>query len=179
MTTYYAQIDSPVGALLLTSDGAVLTGMYFLNAPVEESRRSLVAPDWVLDPAVAPFAETTAQLAAYFAGERQDFDLPLRAEGTGFQQRVWEELCRIPYGTTISYGELARRLGDANACRAVGLANGRNPIAIIVPCHRVIGANGKLTGYGGGMDRKKALLDLEARVGGGSPGVGEPQLALL
>jgi len=108
--------------------------------------------------------EAKRQLTAYFEGNLSDFDLPLSMQGTPFQQRVWDELTRIPYGTTISYGELARRIGNANASRAVGLANGRNPISIIVPCHRVIGANGTLTGYGGGLPRKAALLYFEASV---------------
>jgi methylated-DNA-[protein]-cysteine S-methyltransferase len=108
--------------------------------------------------------QAAAQLAAYFAGVRKSFDLPLAASGTAFQQQVWQQLCRIPYGQTQSYGELALRLGNKNAMRAVGAANGRNPIAIIVPCHRVIGADGKLTGYAGGLDRKVWLLQHEQRI---------------
>ena len=104
-----------------------------------------------------------AQLQAYFAGELRDFELPLAAEGTPFQQRVWRALCDIPYGETISYGELARRIGQPTASRAVGLANGQNPISIVVPCHRVIGANGSLTGYGGGLARKRWLLAHESK----------------
>ena len=104
------------------------------------------------------------QLDAYFAGELSEFDLPLAPHGTPFQRRVWDELSRIPFGETTSYSELARRLGDPKLVRAVGLANGRNPLAIVIPCHRVIGAGGSLTGYGGGLDRKRWLLDLEARV---------------
>ncbi|HYM67200.1 MAG TPA: methylated-DNA--[protein]-cysteine S-methyltransferase, partial [Patescibacteria group bacterium] len=103
------------------------------------------------------------QLGEYFAGRRTDFDVPLEMEGTPFQLRVWEALREIGYGETISYGELARRIGNPSASRAVGMANGCNPIAVIVPCHRVIGANGTLTGYGGGVERKRLLLDLEAR----------------
>jgi len=107
-------------------------------------------------------AEAATQLREYFAGERQDFDLPLSfAAGTAFQQQVWKALCDIPYGETITYGELAARIGQPTASRAVGLANGRNPLGIIVPCHRVVGANGTLTGYGGGLERKQQLLDLE------------------
>jgi methylated-DNA-[protein]-cysteine S-methyltransferase len=101
------------------------------------------------------------QLAEYFAGERREFDVPMQLAGTAFQRRVWEELVRIPYGTTITYAELARRVGRPTAVRAVGAANGRNPISILVPCHRVIGADGKLTGYGGGVERKQWLLELE------------------
>ncbi len=106
-------------------------------------------PDWQEDPVA--LNETIRELRAYFAGELESFDLPLAPEGTPFQQTVWNELCRIPYGDTISYGELARRIGNPNASRAVGLANGSNPIPIVIPCHRVIGSNGKLTGYGGGL----------------------------
>jgi methylated-DNA-[protein]-cysteine S-methyltransferase len=169
-TTYYAWQDSPVGPLLLTSDGTALTGLY-----MNEHRHGPdgVGEGWVEDPTAAPLAEARRQLAAYFAGERTDFDLPLAPAGTDFQRRVWDELARIPYGETISYGELARRIGDPNASRAVGLANGRNPISIVVPCHRVIGAKGRLVGYGGGLNRKETLLAHERAVRG------EPQLALL
>lgn len=156
--TYYTYFESPVQTLLLTSDGTALTGLYM----VEHRHRPEVEKDWIQDDDAAPFGEAKRQLAAYFAGSRTEFDLPLALQGTPFQQRVWEELTRIPYGDTISYGELARRIGNPNASRAVGLANGRNPISIIVPCHRVIGANGKLTGYGGGLSRKERLLALES-----------------
>jgi methylated-DNA-[protein]-cysteine S-methyltransferase len=119
----------------------------------------VVPPDGVQDDAA--FADVAAQLDEYFAGERRAFDLPMSLEGTDFQRRVWSALCGIPYGETISYGELARRVGNPKASRAVGLANGRNPIAVIVPCHRVIAADGSLGGYGGGSDRKVHLLELE------------------
>ena len=118
-------------------------------------------PDWREDR--APLRETIRQLKAYFAGDLEDFDLPLAPMGTPFQQSVWKRLCDIPYGKTISYGELARRVGNPKASRAVGLANGSNPIPIIIPCHRVIGSNGKLTGYGGGLPIKEKLLSLEKR----------------
>jgi methylated-DNA-[protein]-cysteine S-methyltransferase len=114
----------------------------------------------------AVLADAAAQLKAYFAGQLTSFDLPVAPEGTGFQRTVWAGLRRIPYGETISYGELASRIGQPTASRAVGLANGRNPVAIIVPCHRVVGADGSLTGYGGGLDRKRFLLALEQRVSG-------------
>ena len=107
------------------------------------------------------FKEPIRQLQAYFAGELENFDLPLGPQGTPFQQKVWNELCRIPYGQTISYGELAKRIGNPNASRAVGLANGSNPIPILIPCHRVIGSSGKLVGYGGGLELKRRLLELE------------------
>lgn len=155
--TYYTVIDSPVGPLQLLSDGACLTGLY-MN---EHRHQPEVKGEWERRDDAPPFAEAKAQIAAYFAGELTEFSLPLAPQGTDFQKRVWETLRAIPFGATISYGELARRIGDPNASRAVGLANGRNPLSIIVPCHRVIGANGKLTGYGGGLPRKQALLALE------------------
>jgi methylated-DNA-[protein]-cysteine S-methyltransferase len=159
VTIHRTTIASPVGELMLTSDGEYVTGVWFAphdNLPLDE---------WV-DERDAVLDDAARQLADYFAGERTDFDLPLRPTGTEFQLRVWEALRGIPYGETISYGELARRVGNPSASRAVGLANGRNPISIVVPCHRVIGADGSLTGYGGGMDRKRLLLDLERRTAG-------------
>ena len=157
MTTYYTYLDSPIDRLLLTSDGRSLTGIYMLDQRNEPK----LGRDWIEFKDAAPFAEATRQLCEYFAGERQDFDLPLAPSGTPFQIRVWQELRRIPFGQTISYGELAKRVGNANASRAVGLANGRNPLPIVVPCHRVIGANGKMTGFGGGIWRKEKLLEIE------------------
>lgn len=154
--TWYTCLDTPIGAIRMTSDGTALTGIYL------EGDGANLADAELRDDA-PPFAQARKQLAAYFRGELTEFDLPLAPEGTTFQRKVWEELRQIPYGTTVSYGEVARRLGRPRACRAVGLANGRNPIPIVVPCHRVIGADGSLTGYGGGLDRKRALLDLEAR----------------
>jgi methylated-DNA-[protein]-cysteine S-methyltransferase len=148
-----------VGDLLLTSDGKAITGVYF--APHDNLPLDL----WV-DERDAVLTDAVVQLDAYFTGERTDFALDLRPTGTEFQLRVWQALRNIPYGETISYGELARRVGNPSASRAVGLANGRNPISIVVPCHRVIGADGSLTGYGGGMDRKRLLLDLERRTAG-------------
>jgi len=159
MTIHRTTKTSPVGDLLLTSDGTAITGVYF--APHDNLPLDL----WVDEPD-AVLTDAVAQLDAYFAGERTDFDLDLRPTGTEFQLRVWQALRDIPYGETISYGELARRVGNPSASRAVGLANGRNPISIVVPCHRVIGADGSLTGYGGGMDRKRLLLDLERRTAG-------------
>lgn len=156
--TFYTYYDSPVQPLLLTSDGTALTGLYM----VEHRHGPEVGADWAERPDAEPFEETKRQIAAYFAGQLTEFNLPLAPQGTEFQRRVWQELQHIPYGATLSYGELARRLGSPNASRAVGLANGRNPISIIVPCHRVIGANGKLVGYGGGLSRKESLLSLEA-----------------
>lgn len=153
----YTNIESPVGPLVLAGDDR---GLRFLSFGA--SKRAVCAkPDWTEDS--APFKEATLQLQAYFRGELKEFDLPLSLDGTTFQVNVWKKLCTIPYGTTISYGELAQRIGNPKAMRAVGLANGSNPIAIIVPCHRVIGSNGKLTGYGGGLPIKEKLLALESR----------------
>jgi O-6-methylguanine DNA methyltransferase len=153
--TVYAYLDSPVGRLCVESDGEFLTG---LHMPGHRHWKGLDA-SW--RQADAPFAAACEQLAEYFAGEREAFDLPFKLAGTPFQQRVWSELVRIPYGATITYAELARRTGNPNASRAVGAANGRNPLSIIVPCHRVIGADGSLTGYGGGMETKRWLLEWE------------------
>ncbi len=149
----FSYVESPIGRLLLTSDGTALTGLY-----METSRKTRVTDGGVEDASVAPLTEAARQLSEYFAGARRDFDLPLRLHGTEFQTRVWRELTEIPYGKTWSYGELAKRLDNPGASRAVGLANGRNPISILVPCHRVIGADGSLTGYGGGVERKRWLL---------------------
>jgi methylated-DNA-[protein]-cysteine S-methyltransferase len=149
----YCYVESPIGRLLLTSDGTALTGLY-----MEPSRELRSIDGWVEDVTVAPLSAAVRQLTEYFAGTRREFDLPLRLQGTTFQTRVWRELTEIPYGQTWSYGELAKRINKPGASRAVGLANGRNPISILVPCHRVIGADGSLTGYGGGLERKRWLL---------------------
>ena len=149
----FSFLDSPIGRLLLTSDGRDLTGLY-----MDVGRERPTAHGWLEDGTVEPLASTLTQLKEYFAGTRRSFDLPLRLQGTEFQQRVWQELTQIPYGETWSYGQLAKRIGKPSASRAVGLANGRNPISILVPCHRVIGADGSLTGYGGGLERKQWLL---------------------
>lgn len=150
---YYREMDSPLGVLTLRSDGRALTGVYLAGGRSGPVTRE----GWVReDDAVLP--EARRQLTAYFAGERLTFDLPMAPAGTAFQCRVWQALSQIPHAETISYGELARRVANPKAVRAVGLANGRNPLAIIVPCHRVIGANGALVGFGGGLDRKRWLL---------------------
>jgi methylated-DNA-[protein]-cysteine S-methyltransferase len=149
----FCHFESPIGRLLLTSDGTALTGLY-----MEPSRKAQSTEGWTEDASVAPIALTVRQLGEYFAGTRRHFDLPLRLQGTDFQRRVWQALTEIPYGQTWSYGELAKRIDNPSASRAVGLANGRNPISILVPCHRVIGADGSLTGYGGGLERKRWLL---------------------
>jgi methylated-DNA-[protein]-cysteine S-methyltransferase len=162
MTTFFSIFESPLGPLLLMSDGTSLTGLHTDN----DKHRPAVQPDWVRDDSVAPFAQTVAQLQAYFDGALTEFDLPLAAQGTAFQMTVWRELRNIPYGETISYAELARRIGRPTASRAVGHSNARNPISIIVPCHRVIGADQSLTGYAGGLDRKRMLLAHEAEDAG-------------
>jgi methylated-DNA-[protein]-cysteine S-methyltransferase len=152
----YTTFDSPIGELLLVGDGRSLHGLH-----MQEGRTSVeVGAGW--KQAAAPFAKVREQLDDYFAGRRTIFDVSLTMTGSAFQRRVWTELRKIPYGESISYGELARRIGIPSAVRAVGTANGLNPIAVIVPCHRVIGADGSLTGYGGGLERKRFLLDLEA-----------------
>jgi len=153
----YAQIESPLGPLLLAADDAGLRQILFVNG------RHPARPDKSWKENHAPLKQTIQQLHAYFAGELEQFTLPLAPEGTPFQLEVWRRLCEIPYGETISYGDLARRIGNPNASRAVGLANGSNPIPIVIPCHRVIGSNGKLTGYGGGLPIKEKLLALERR----------------
>ena len=148
---YFTEFASPLGTLQLRGTDAALTGVFMEPHPQPH--------DAVRDE--APLREAQRQLEEYFAGEREEFSLALEADGTDFQQRVWESLRRIPFGETASYGDIARRIGNPRAVRAVGLANGRNPISIIVPCHRVIGADGSLTGYGGGLERKRFLLALE------------------
>lgn len=154
--TITTTIASPIGPLLLTASDGALTGLQMQN---QRHFRALPS-DAVQDDGW--FRDIREQFAEYVSGDRRTFDITLRLDGTAFQQRVWAELQAIPYGETISYGELAARVGNANASRAVGLANGRNPVSIIVPCHRVIGADGSLTGYGGGLDRKTWLLAHES-----------------
>jgi methylated-DNA-[protein]-cysteine S-methyltransferase len=165
--------ESPLGPLTLLGDHDGLHAVYFRgrSGPLDEAARD-----------GAPFADAVAQLGEYFAGERVAFDLPLALAGTAFQRRVWELLRTIEFGATRSYGEIAAEMGRLDRIRAVGAAVGRTPVPIIVPCHRVVGADGSLTGYGGGLQRKQALLDLESRVSGGGapPGVwAGRQLSLL
>jgi methylated-DNA-[protein]-cysteine S-methyltransferase len=156
---YHTTMSSPLGPILLTADESGLTGINFQNG------KGAKKPPRGSIESKAPFEEAVAQINAYFRGERRDFDLPLSPAGTEFQRSVWNALCRIPYGRTISYGELAKRLGKPTASRAVGAANGRNPLPIVVPCHRVIGSNGRLTGYYGGTHLKEFLLKLEGALG--------------
>ena len=153
---YYCYMDTPIGELLLAGDEE---GLAVIGFPEGAMRRE-PAQDWIFNE--RPLAEARRQLGEYFAGERREFDLPIRLDGTEFQRAVLEELTRIPYGETVSYGEVAARIGRPRAVRAVGAANGRNPLPIVVPCHRVIGSTGDLTGFGGGLETKEALLRLEA-----------------
>ena len=148
-------VDSPVGSLTLVGVDGELTGLYMDSQRHRPDERTFGAVD------AAPFGPVIEQLAAYFAGELDTFDLPLALRGTPFQRTVWSALREIPYGETVSYGELAQLIGKPGAARAVGLANGKNPVGIIVPCHRVVGSGGDLTGYGGGLERKQYLLDFE------------------
>ena len=149
---YYCYLETPIGDLLLAGDDEALSLVSF----PEGSRRQEPEPDWIYSE--KPFAEARRQLTAYFDGTLKEFDLELRPNGTEFQLRVLEELQKIPYGTTTSYGDIAKRIGRPKAMRAVGAANGRNPIPIIIPCHRVIGSSGDMTGFGGGIPTKEALL---------------------
>ncbi|MFJ3905432.1 methylated-DNA--[protein]-cysteine S-methyltransferase [Streptomyces sp. NPDC090025] len=155
-TVRHTVVDSPYEPLTLVAVDGVLSRVHMTD------QRHRPAEDTFGEPDPRPFTETVRQLDAYFAGELTTFDLPLHLIGTPFQLRVWDQLCRIPYGETRTYGELAEALGSPGASRAVGLANGKNPVSIIVPCHRVIGAGGGLTGYGGGLSRKQRLLAFES-----------------
>ena len=156
MKSYYHFHETPIGLLLLAGDGEFLTLLGFPHGPMKRAPQR----DWVQ--ASRPFVEVIGQLDEYFAGARKSFNLPLRPRGTEFQHKVWQALQHIPFGDTWSYGELASYLNKPRALRAVGAANGLNPIPIIIPCHRVIGSNGKLTGFGGGLEMKAYLLNLEA-----------------
>jgi methylated-DNA-[protein]-cysteine S-methyltransferase len=169
----YTVVPSPVGPLLLARDERALCALQFAAGPrPAEPRR-----DWIRNDEA--FGDVTRQLREYFEGGRRAFEIALAPQGTAFQRSVWTELCRIPYGGTISYAKLATRIGNPRAVRAVGLANGANPIAIVIPCHRVIGANGTLTGYGGGLGTKRHLLDLERTALLGESGPRELQPSLV
>jgi methylated-DNA-[protein]-cysteine S-methyltransferase len=160
--TWCTTVDSPVGPLVLAAREERLCGLRLPSVAGDGATSAAPLEDWRPAPTRSGvLAEAADQLAAYFAGELRHFDLPLQLDGTEFQRRVWTALQEIPYGTTAGYGELAQRLGSPGASRAVGLANGRNPVAIVVPCHRVIGADGTLTGFGGGLPCKRWLLDHE------------------
>jgi methylated-DNA-[protein]-cysteine S-methyltransferase len=155
---HYTRTESPIGELLLIGDEHALHGLHMQDGPGP----ARIDPRWAESD--EPFGEALAQLGEYFEGRRREFELRLAPSGTPFQLRVWSALREIPYGRTASYGEIARKVGVPSAPRAIGVANGLNPIGVIVPCHRVIGADGSLTGYGGGLERKRLLLDLEAGV---------------
>jgi len=160
-TLVYDVVAAPIGRLIVATDGDAIAGVWMANAsPRDDNWSAQRGSDPIL-------AEARGQLAAYFEGALRRFTLPLAPNGTDFQRRVWRALEAIPYGATISYAELARRVGNTTAVRAVGAANGRNPIPIIVPCHRVIGSDGSLTGFGGGLDRKRWLLQHEGALSGG------------
>ncbi|MFJ9111537.1 methylated-DNA--[protein]-cysteine S-methyltransferase [Streptomyces sp. NPDC102283] len=163
VTKQHMVLDSPYGPLTLVATDGVLSALYMTDQRHRPPQETFGVPD------PEPFGETIQQLTEYFAGDRTTFDLPLDLAGTPFQRSVWAELLKIPYGETRTYGELAEELGKPGASRAVGLANGKNPVGIIVPCHRVVGASGSLTGYGGGLDRKQRLLAFES--GGTDDGV--------
>ena len=158
---YHHTISSPIGDLLLVGDEDSLHGLYF-----QYGKRGPHAPEEEWESAEKPFREVKRQLKAYFDGKLKAFDVPLSPRGTEFQLKVWEALRTIPYGKTWSYGELARRIRRPDAQRAVGAANGQNPLPVIVPCHRVIGADGSLTGFGGGLPIKQKLLALEGALPG-------------
>jgi len=153
----HTTVDSPVGPLTLVSADGVLSGLYLDRQRYRPPIETFGEPD------DTPFGQVMDQLTEYFAGKRSEFSVPVSLSGTEFQRTVWAALRDIPYGETVSYGELAARIGRPAAARAVGLANGKNPISIIVPCHRVVGSTGDLTGYGGGLNRKQYLLDFEQR----------------
>lgn len=168
-TIWYDELPTPIGRLQLVADAKGLREIWFENGKHPKS----LDPQWSHDAGRLAFARV--QLEEYFAGTRRTFALPLHPVGTPFQLAVWHELARIPYGITISYGEMARRVEQPKAVRAVGAANGRNPLPIVLPCHRVIGADGSLTGFGGGLPVKQFLLSMEARVAGGDLFATSPQ----
>ncbi len=169
MKTVRYLMDSTLGPITIAGHRDAITGVYFMHHRHAPSQESLGEPLTSAQVDRWPvLADAARQLEEYFAGARTDFDLPLDAGGTSFQRRVWLALSTIPFGTTRSYGQIAEQIGSAGSARAVGMANGRNPISIVVPCHRVIGSTGALTGYGGGRACKQALLDLEARHTGAS-----------
>lgn len=159
MTICYATIASPIGPLMLTADSAGLTALYFSQGKMSKQRPD---PSWLKDS--SPFQQAANQLDEYFAGQRQQFDLPLHLQTSPFQQRVLAALQTIPFGQTRTYKQIAQAIGSPKAMRAVGLANGNNPLAIFIPCHRVVGSDGSLTGFGGGLDAKRYLLALEGAI---------------
>ncbi len=157
MKTYFTFFRSPIGEIMLNSNGSALTGLYNENARHSPN----VSREWEETDELSIFKTAKTQLREYFDGERKSFDLQFETGGTQFQKEVWEQLLKIPFGETLTYRDIAHRIGRPKAVRAVGAANGKNPISIMIPCHRVIGMNGTLTGYAGGLDRKNFLLELE------------------
>jgi len=155
--TRYACIKTPLGTMLAIAEGEELVGVDFEDAKYARA----IDPSWTEDADAKPLLDCAQQLAGYFAGERANFDLPLAARGTPFQKRIWREIVKVPMGSTITYAQLAARAGSPGSARAAGAATGRNPLAIVVPCHRIVGTNGSLTGYAGGLGRKEKLLALE------------------
>lgn len=156
----YTTVESPLGQVLMTADGQALTGLYFVG----QKHQPQPSPGWKVHSGLELFKDAHVQFLEYLGGKRRDFDLPTTLVGTPFQVRVWRAIGSIPFGSTLSYRELAERAGKPRAVRAVGAAVGRNPLTIIIPCHRVVGSNGSLTGYAGGLKRKQALLNLESSV---------------
>lgn len=160
--TNYARFITPLGTVLATAVGGYLTSVNFVDAKYTPE----IGAGWKEDPASTPLKECARQLGDFFEGKRQCFDLPIAPEGTPFQKRIWREIARIPFGETITYAQLAARAGAPGSARAAGAATGRNPIAVVVPCHRIVGADGSLTGYAGGLERKMKLLEIEGVVQG-------------
>lgn len=156
-TVYFDIVDSPLGSILLASDGSALSGAWFEG----QRYHPATGAGWQQAPGLPLLRQAARELAEYFAGQRRAFDVPLAPRGTPFQRCVWDAIAAVPFGTTIAYRELARRAGRPDSIRAAGAATGRNPVSIIVPCHRIVAADGGLTGYAGGLDRKRALLALE------------------
>lgn len=154
----YMTFPSPLGAIVVSTDYGSLTGVYFMGQKYFET----IPKDWIEDDKNTLLESARTQINEYLEGKRQDFDLPLEVEGTPFQKKVWNEVAKIPYGTTVTYSKIAKNIGQPTAIRAVGTAIGRNPVCLIVPCHRVVGAQGALSGYAGGIERKEELLALEA-----------------
>ena len=155
--TRFARYESPLGPMYATAEEDGITHIEFAGAKYAPEQRA----DWIEDPQAPDLAACGTQLAEYFAGRRTEFDLPLAPRGSEFQQRVWKEIARVPFGKTISYAELAKRAGAPGQARAAGAATGRNPVSLVIPCHRIVGSDGSLTGYAGGLERKRELLELE------------------
>jgi methylated-DNA-[protein]-cysteine S-methyltransferase len=153
----YTRFESPLGRVMAVADDEGITHVDFIDA--KYARR--IEPDWIEDPLAPALSDCVRQLGEYYEGKRKTFELPLAPRGTAFQRRVWDEIARVPYGETITYGELARRAGAPGHARAAGAATGRNPVGVVIPCHRIVGADGSLTGYAGGLERKRELLEIE------------------